>query len=152
MSRLTVSTSLLDTVRATLTTGFIALTSLGNQKMTMRHLLGISFATMVGLSGSIFASTFTGLGDLEGGEFASRAFGISDDGMVVVGSSVSDIGMEAFRWSKEEGIVGLGFLPSGDQSRSFGVADFVQTRTNHMQTQQTRGSPRNRGPPIRDTS
>jgi len=51
---------------------------------------------------------FTGIGDLPGGAFASRAFGISADGNVVVGSSVSSLGTQAIRWDVEAGIVALG--------------------------------------------
>lgn len=56
---------------------------------------------------------FQGLGDLHGGEFSSIANGISPDGSVVVGSSRSVNGIEAFRWSEQQGMVGLGDLPGG---------------------------------------
>lgn len=59
------------------------------------------------------AASFQPLGDLPGGSFASRAFGVSADGKVVVGSSSSASGSsEAFSWSANQGIVGLGDLPS----------------------------------------
>ncbi len=51
---------------------------------------------------------FTGLGDLPGGDFVSQAHAVSADGSVVVGVSKSSIGLEAFRWTLSEGIVGLG--------------------------------------------
>jgi probable HAF family extracellular repeat protein len=53
------------------------------------------------------------LGDLAGGEFYSVAHDISADGLVVVGSSQSHSGLEAFRWTAVEGMVGLGDLPGG---------------------------------------
>src|SRR5688572_24003293 len=59
------------------------------------------------------AATFSGLGDLAGGAFMSRAIGISADGSVVVGSSASTAGDQAFRWTSGGGMVGLGDLPGG---------------------------------------
>ena len=56
-------------------------------------------------------ANFIPLGDLPGGLFLSRASGVSADGSVVVGSSVSASSFEAFRWTPGEGMVGLGFLP-----------------------------------------
>jgi probable HAF family extracellular repeat protein len=57
----------------------------------------------------------TGLGRLPGSEefIPSKARGISADGQVVVGYSGSALGVEAFRWSAEEGMEGLGDLPGG---------------------------------------
>jgi probable HAF family extracellular repeat protein len=54
------------------------------------------------------AATFTPLGDLPGGSFASYANGVSADGKVVVGYSFTDTGYEAFRWTTETGMVSLG--------------------------------------------
>lgn len=60
-----------------------------------------------------------GLGDLPGGPFTSGAFGISDDGAVVVGSGnavltdTAVVTAEAFRWTADGGMVGLGDLPGG---------------------------------------
>ena len=54
-----------------------------------------------------------GLGDLEGGAFASEAFAVSFDGSVVVGQSTSGNGTEAFRWTQATGMVGLGDLTGG---------------------------------------
>lgn len=56
---------------------------------------------------------FMGLGDLPGDIFYSVANGVSGDGTVVVGSSVSENGWEAFRWTFETGMIGLGDLPGG---------------------------------------
>ena len=60
-----------------------------------------------------------GLGDLPGGAFASWALSTSSDGSVVVGTSLSQDtsngsvpeGWEAFRWTPDGGMVGLGDLP-----------------------------------------
>jgi uncharacterized membrane protein len=43
-------------------------------------------------------SSMEGLGDLPGGDFASRAYGVSGDGKIVVGVGNSDIGDEAVIW------------------------------------------------------
>jgi uncharacterized membrane protein len=62
-------------------------------------------------------ASFQGLGDLPGGDFYSQAFSVSADGNVVVGWSHGvDPGIpfqtshEAFRWTAQEGMVGLGDL------------------------------------------
>lgn len=57
--------------------------------------------------------TFTGLDDLPGGTFTSQAFGMSANGSVVVGTSTSASGSEAFYWTNGGGIIGLGDLPAG---------------------------------------
>ncbi len=59
------------------------------------------------------AAEFQGLGDLPGGSFDSLAFGVSGDGLVVVGMSMTDLDWEAFRWTQAGGMVGLGDLPGG---------------------------------------
>src|SRR5262245_54599789 len=50
---------------------------------------------------------FVPLGDLPGGLFLSRASGVSADGSVVVGESVSASGFEAFRWTPGEDLLSL---------------------------------------------
>ena len=73
------------------------------------------------------AASFQGLGQLPGG-FTSQALGVSGDGSVVVGKGVVPGGplgskLEAFRWTSEGGIVGLGDLPTGlFSSRAHGVS------------------------------
>jgi probable HAF family extracellular repeat protein len=63
------------------------------------------------------APMFVPLGDLPGGDFASYAADVSEDGMVVVGYSPSTAGGQAFLWTLRGGMVGLGDLP-GDGFRS----------------------------------
>jgi probable HAF family extracellular repeat protein len=63
-----------------------------------------------------------GMGDLPGGAFDSEAWAASADGSVVVGIGHSTIDAEAFRWTQETGMVGLGLLPQTDYSRAFGVS------------------------------
>jgi probable HAF family extracellular repeat protein len=53
------------------------------------------------------------LGDLPGGSVASGANDVSANGLVVVGSSDSMSGNEAFRWTHSGGMVGLGDLAGG---------------------------------------
>ena len=71
---------------------------------------------------------FMGLGDLPGGSVNSSlpfsSGGLSDDGLVVVGQSRSaNNDFEAFRWTVETGMVGLGDLPGGVfTSRATGVS------------------------------
>jgi len=69
-----------------------------------------------------------GLGELPGGSFRSEAEAVSADGSVVVGSSISGVSgrsgiYEAFRWTAEDGMIGLGDLPGGGpDSRAYGVS------------------------------
>jgi probable HAF family extracellular repeat protein len=70
-----------------------------------------------------------GLGTLRDGtgrELWSQGRGISDDGSVVVGFGEKrkrGSGSEAFRWSEETGMVGLGYLSGGnDTSYAFAVS------------------------------
>lgn len=55
-------------------------------------------------------SAVTRLGDLPGGDFFSEARGVSGDGSIAVGFSRSFSGMEAFRWTQDTGMQGLGTL------------------------------------------
>lgn len=64
----------------------------------------------------------TPLGDVPGGNGVSRAYDVSADGSVIVGKGdaqasfqVEDLGV-AFRWTSQEGMVSLGFLPDGSTS------------------------------------
>lgn len=60
-------------------------------------------------------ASFQNLGSLPGGNYTSRALGVSPDGSVVVGWSGSSNGSrEAFRWTETEGMTGLGDLPGGN--------------------------------------
>ena len=59
---------------------------------------------------------FTALGDLAGGAFASAACGISADGSAVVGNSHSEADIQAFRWTRDGGMVGLEFVDAAAAS------------------------------------
>lgn len=67
------------------------------------HLTGVAFR-WTSAEGPI------GLGDLPGGGFFSRAYGISADGSVIVGASEvsDDFNTEAFSWTADGGMVGIG--------------------------------------------
>jgi uncharacterized membrane protein len=65
-----------------------------------------TFALLWG-NGSIEAATFTPVGDLPGGDFDSVTTDVSDDGMTVVGFSMSDLGTESFRWTPDGGLLAL---------------------------------------------
>jgi probable HAF family extracellular repeat protein len=71
-------------------------------------------------------ASFQGLGDLPGGEYGSWAWDVSNDGSIVVGESLVPSGpLEAFRWTEETGMVGLGSLPgsgSAPFSQAYGVS------------------------------
>jgi uncharacterized membrane protein len=58
------------------------------------------------------AEGWTGLGDLEGGDFISQAMDVSGDGRVVVGWGSSDHGLVAVRWVDGKPLE-LGDLPGG---------------------------------------
>lgn len=62
------------------------------------------------------APTFTGLGDLPGGEHKSIPARVSADGSTVVGYSDSILGEEPFRWTWSGGLQGLGVLPREPQT------------------------------------
>ncbi|MCH7602904.1 MAG: PEP-CTERM sorting domain-containing protein, partial [Planctomycetes bacterium] len=58
-------------------------------------------------------ASFQGLGTLPDSIISSRAFGVSADGSVVVGRSISSFGKVAFRWTSQVGLVGLGDFAGG---------------------------------------
>jgi probable HAF family extracellular repeat protein len=66
------------------------------------------------------------LGSLSGGSASSEARAVSQAGEVVAGfASSSNSGVnnsEAFRWTDEAGMVGLGFLTGGGTSRANGIS------------------------------
>jgi probable HAF family extracellular repeat protein len=61
------------------------------------------------------ADGFTNLGNLSFVQF-TRAQGISGNGQVIIGNGFGASGFEAFRWTAEGGLVGLGDLPGGSYS------------------------------------
>ncbi len=76
----------------------------------------VTCALLTLCAGALGNAQFQGIGDLKGGDFLSRAEGVSANGKYVVGSSVSGVNLfnnpivRAVRWSEEEGLVNLGNL------------------------------------------
>jgi probable HAF family extracellular repeat protein len=78
----------------------------------------IVFAGLLALPVAANAASFTLLGDLPGWELYGFAKGVSADGRVSVGSD----GGQAVRWTAEDGMVGLGYLPGGLHSEATDVS------------------------------
>jgi len=76
-------------------------------------------SVVVGYGGEPFRWTeetgMVGLGEFGKDQIEdSRAWGVSDDGAVVVGRGFDENGvLQAFRWTAEDGMQGLGFVPGG---------------------------------------
>jgi probable HAF family extracellular repeat protein len=101
----------------------------GDSAFGSRIFAVVVFTPCLQLSSWVQAAEFIPLGDLPGGEFQSSGNGVSADGTVVVGRSNSDFDgkddgdTEAFRWTSETGMVGLGDFPGGRyRSRAYGVS------------------------------
>jgi probable HAF family extracellular repeat protein len=83
----------------------------------------IAAVLLFGFGAAAQAAVFIPLGDLPGGLFSSRAYGVSNDGTVVAGTgSSTTTGTQAFRWTSAGGIVGIGFLPGAVQPSSAAYA------------------------------
>lgn len=84
--------------------------------MVGRFILGTGFSIgcVAVAAATSHAASFTGLGDLPGGEFASNVRAISADGTTVVGSSRSASDFEGFLWTAAQGMRTLGELSGGD--------------------------------------
>ena len=83
------------------------------------------FVPVAALFGSAATASpmFVPLGDLPGGAFLSSAYAVSDDGSVVGGSGTAGFVAEAFRWTSEGGMQGLGQVtPGGFDSVVRGVS------------------------------
>jgi probable HAF family extracellular repeat protein len=79
---------------------------------------------MVGPPAFADAPFFMGLGHLSGPYPFSTPRGVSADGNVVAGYAQSESwqSFEAFRWTAEDGMVGLGHLPTGSNSKGLGIS------------------------------
>jgi probable HAF family extracellular repeat protein len=95
----------------------------------MSRIMSLPYSASLGIFLSVTspaiadAPFFMGLGHIEGYEWASYAYGISGDGQVVVGTSATETeGSVAFRWTVEDGLVPLGWLPGGDKNSARGVS------------------------------
>ena len=65
---------------------------------------------------------FVGLGDLPGRGVSSSGWGVSADGSTAVGGSQSIHDGEAFRWTLDSGMEGLGTTPNGSASTARAVS------------------------------
>lgn len=81
-----------------------------------------AFAMFSNASISLGVPRFQGLGALDISTFQSEAWSVSADGCVIVGTSWSESGYQAFRWTQATGMVGLGYLPRGGPSYAYGVS------------------------------
>lgn len=74
--------------------------------------------------GFIWSSTdgTYGVSDLPGGVYYSQAHGVSGNGSIVVGMGFSYDGAQAFRWTPQGGMTGLGTLPGGTSSGANGIS------------------------------
>jgi probable HAF family extracellular repeat protein len=76
---------------------------------------GLGVALLLAFPTVEFAASFQGLGNLAGGNPPhSIPHDISPNGAIVVGESHSANGLEAYRWSKDTGMVALGYLGGED--------------------------------------
>jgi probable HAF family extracellular repeat protein len=82
------------------------------------------FTLAIGLLviGQAQAAFFRSLGDIPSGFQEATAYGMSTDGQVVIGSGEGPYADEAFRWTLQGGMEGLGFLPGGDASMALAVS------------------------------
>lgn len=63
------------------------------------------------------------IGDMPGGKIFAQPNGITDDGRMVVGYSISNRGNEAFGWTEKSSMISLGDFEGGDfESKATGVA------------------------------
>ena len=89
---------------------------------TIQSMYFFIFALIVVLTPSVHAALFTGLGILPNQKNSAITWGpaISSDGTVVVGmngnSGINFENNEAFRWTMETGMKGLGFAEAMDVS------------------------------------
>ena len=80
---------------------------LGKGTLVRKYVLLLGLFTLLGSPSTQAGSSFTGLGDLAGDVFYSRAYGVSADGSAVVGRGSSASGTEAFVWDETNGMRGL---------------------------------------------
>ena len=107
--------------------------------------VALAYATV---TKSARAAEFIGLGDLPGGPVESFASGVSADGSVVIGESGSRNGSillyrsEAFRWTRDTGMVALGNLPGGSFSEASDVSADGSVVVGEGSSRQARGGDR----------
>ncbi|HRQ73898.1 MAG TPA: hypothetical protein PLU35_12810 [Phycisphaerales bacterium] len=96
--------------------------------MRICHLFAVacSIACFALIASAQRAATFFGLGDLPGGGENSVATAMTGDGRAVVGFSLAGGGFpglyEGFRWTHEDGMIGIGTLPGGNETQAYGIS------------------------------
>jgi len=96
--------------------------------MRIWHLFAVacSIACFASNASAQRAATFFGLGDLPGGDENSVATAMTGDGRAVVGFSLAGGGFpglyEGFRWTHEDGMIGIGTLPGGNETQAYGIS------------------------------
>ena len=75
--------------------------------MKQKSLLIAATAALTLSSTASYAGSIESIGDLPGGSVSSYGYGISNDGKVIVGSSISSYGGIAFRWEAVNGITDI---------------------------------------------
>jgi probable HAF family extracellular repeat protein len=93
--------------------------------MRYRRAVFVFLALVLMRLGELHASSysFQGLGDFPGGLFQSEAAAVSADGSVVVSYGTVDSDLEmGFRWTRDTGMVPIGFLSNGYLSIASGVS------------------------------
>lgn len=85
----------------------------------MRPLISISLLASLFVCAPEAAAAQPGFMGLGG--FLSEAYAVSADGSTVVGQ-VASSGYEAFRWTAETGMVGLGTLPAGGSTTAYNIS------------------------------
>ena len=98
--------------------GFFSVYVLACRRSRRLLLLCLSLASPLAVAASL-----TPLGHLPGGYSFSSAADVSDDGTVVVGSATNASGhSEAIRWTRADGMIGLGFLGGANSSYAEAVS------------------------------
>jgi probable HAF family extracellular repeat protein len=95
--------------------------------MSRQSFLFLILIVILTIRGACIAASFEGLGHLAGGS-CSEATAVSADGSVVVGTSCTASGVQAFRWTAADGIVAIPIPEGLTESWAIDVssdADFV---------------------------
>ncbi|MEL7473977.1 MAG: hypothetical protein AAGK04_11730 [Planctomycetota bacterium] len=80
----------------------------------LSHRIALSTLAVAGLAASTLAQTFSGIGDLPGSAYLSRAFVVSGDGSIVAGESAQTFGyIMPTSWTPAQGLDALPDLPGG---------------------------------------
>ncbi|OFW89143.1 MAG: hypothetical protein A3B66_08335 [Alphaproteobacteria bacterium RIFCSPHIGHO2_02_FULL_46_13] len=80
----------------------------GKLNIMKTKIILIAATTVISLlAAAANAASIDSIGDLPGGAISSAGAGISNDGTVIVGSSISNNGVQAFRWTLGTGMINI---------------------------------------------